>query len=94
MTGMEGTLIVKPGQDGKAVFTDLRVYVSGKVELRFISDGMVSVGFPLTILPDEPSKFALLREPPANSVGGRVLSTMTNLALTDQYTNTIVNSAD
>ena len=49
MTGMEGTLIVKPGQDGNAVFTDLRVYVSGKVELRFISDGMVSVGFPLTI---------------------------------------------
>ena len=79
---------------GRAVFSDLRIFIAGRYSLQFISDGMVSYTFPIRVLALPAKTFLILRQPPAVADAGKVLTAMPILNLVDKYNNTIMLDPD
>ena len=75
---------------GRAVFDDLRIYLAGRHQLQFISDGMVSHSHPIIVLAQPAKTFLILRQPPATADVGKVLTKLPVINLVDKYNNTIM----
>ena len=93
--GLGGTTTIKgynvQENQGKAVFTDLRVYAAGStLSLVFTSMGMQAVAFPLKVIPSCAYKVIVLRHVSSFTLSGLPFAMQPIAHLVDRYNNSIV----